>query len=115
MRKKVEETGARQRPRRSFTPVFEAEVVALVRQGDWTAPTICREMISARQRHDGNSLKSGSLPVAGFSHRHEVASIPDHDVVEDAELAGLAQALGDGLVFGRRRRIAAYAALGIAG
>ena len=44
MRKKVEETRARRRPRRSFTPTFKAEVVALVRQGERTLPTICREM-----------------------------------------------------------------------
>jgi transposase len=44
MRKKVEETQARRRPRRSFTPTFKAEVVALVRQGERTLPTICREM-----------------------------------------------------------------------
>ena len=44
MRKKVGEARARRRPRRSFTPAFKAEVVALVRQGDRTVPTICREM-----------------------------------------------------------------------
>ena len=44
MRKKVEETRAGRRPRRSFTPTFKAEVVALVRQGERTLPTICREM-----------------------------------------------------------------------
>ena len=44
MRKKVEETRAIRRPRRSFTPTFKAEVVALVRQGERTLPTICREM-----------------------------------------------------------------------
>jgi transposase len=44
MRKKVEGKGASRRPRRSFTASFKAEVVALVRQGDRTIPTICREM-----------------------------------------------------------------------
>lgn len=44
MRKKVEGKGASRRPRRSFTSAFKAEVVALVRQGDRTIPTICREM-----------------------------------------------------------------------
>ena len=44
MRKKVEGKGASRRPRRSFTAAFKAEVVALVRQGDRTIPTICREM-----------------------------------------------------------------------
>ena len=44
MRKKVEETRARRRARRSFTPSFKAEVVALVRQGDRSLPAICREM-----------------------------------------------------------------------
>jgi len=44
MRKKVEGKGASRRPRRSFTPTFKSEVVALVRQGDRTIPTICREM-----------------------------------------------------------------------
>ena len=44
MRKKVEEKRAGRRPRRSFTASFKAEVVALVRQGDRTIPTICREM-----------------------------------------------------------------------
>jgi transposase len=44
MRKQVEGKGARRRPRRSFTASFKTEVVALVRQGDRTIPTICREM-----------------------------------------------------------------------
>ena len=44
MRKKVEGKGASRRARRSFTTSFKAEVVALVRQGDRTLPTICREM-----------------------------------------------------------------------
>jgi transposase len=45
MRKKVEEkTRARRRPRRSFTPAFKAEVVALARQGERPVPAICREM-----------------------------------------------------------------------
>jgi len=44
MGKKVEEARARRRPRRSFTPAFKAEVVALVRQGERTVPAICREM-----------------------------------------------------------------------
>jgi len=44
MGKQVEETRARRRPRRSFTAAFKAEVVTLVRQGDRTLPTVCREM-----------------------------------------------------------------------
>src|SRR5262249_60932420 len=45
MRKQeVEGQGTSRRSRRSFTPSFKAEVVALVRQGDRTIPTICREM-----------------------------------------------------------------------
>ena len=44
MGKVVEENGARRRPRRSFTPEFKAEVVALVRQGDRTVPAVCREL-----------------------------------------------------------------------
>src|SRR5262249_26712710 len=44
MRRKVEETTASRRARRSFTPSFKAEVVALVRQDDRTLPAICREM-----------------------------------------------------------------------
>lgn len=44
MRKQVEGKGAGRRPRRSFTPAFKAEVVALVRQGERTIPTICRDM-----------------------------------------------------------------------
>src|SRR5262249_32589185 len=44
MRKKAEGKGASRRPRRSFTPSFKAEVVGLVRQGDRTIATICREM-----------------------------------------------------------------------
>ena len=44
MRKKVEGKGTGRRQRRSFTPTFKAEVVALVRQGDRTIPTILREM-----------------------------------------------------------------------
>ena len=44
MGKKVEEQGACRRPRRSFTASFKAEVIALVRQGDRTIPTLCREL-----------------------------------------------------------------------
>jgi transposase len=44
MGKKVEGNGARRRPRRSFTPAFKTEVVALARQGDRTVPAICREL-----------------------------------------------------------------------
>ena len=44
MGKVVEENGARRRPRRSFTPEFKAEVVALVRQGERTVPAVCREL-----------------------------------------------------------------------
>lgn len=44
MGKKVEDKRAGRRRRRSFTASFKAEVVALVRQGDRTIPTICREM-----------------------------------------------------------------------
>jgi len=44
MRKKVEGKGASRRPRRSFTTSFKAEVVAVVRQGDRSLATICREM-----------------------------------------------------------------------
>ena len=44
MGKVVEGNGARRRPRRSFTPEFKAEVVALVRQGDRTVPAVCREL-----------------------------------------------------------------------
>ncbi len=44
MGKKVERVRASRRPRRSFTPAFKAEVVALIRQGDRNLPTICREM-----------------------------------------------------------------------
>ena len=44
MGKKVEETRASRRGRRSYTPSFKAEVVALVRQGDRTLPAICREL-----------------------------------------------------------------------
>lgn len=40
----VEGNGARRRQRRSFTPAFKAEVVALVRQGERSVPTICREL-----------------------------------------------------------------------
>lgn len=43
-RKQVEEPEERRRGRRSFTASFKAEVVALVRQGDRTIPTLCREM-----------------------------------------------------------------------
>jgi transposase len=39
-----EDTRASRRARRSYTPSFKAEVVALVRQGDRTLPAICREL-----------------------------------------------------------------------
>ena len=32
------------RPRRSFTPEFKAEVIALVHQGERSLPAICREL-----------------------------------------------------------------------
>ncbi len=44
MRKKVEEPRERRRGRRAFTASFKADVVTLVRQGERTIPTICREM-----------------------------------------------------------------------
>ncbi len=44
MGKKVERARTHRRPRRSFTPGFKAEVVTLVRQGDRSLATICREM-----------------------------------------------------------------------
>lgn len=44
MGKKVESVRESRRGRRSFTPTFKAEVVALVRQGDRSLPAICREM-----------------------------------------------------------------------
>ena len=44
MRKKVEGKRGDRRPRRAFTASFKTEVVALVRQGDRTIPTICRDM-----------------------------------------------------------------------
>src|SRR5207249_9245087 len=43
MGKKVEGNGARRRQRRSFTPKFKAEVIALVRRGERSLPAICRE------------------------------------------------------------------------
>ncbi len=44
MGKQVEGNGARRRQRRSFTPKFKAEVIALVRQGERSLPAICREL-----------------------------------------------------------------------
>ena len=44
MGKQVEGNGARRRKRRSFTPEFKAEVIALVRQGERSLPAICREL-----------------------------------------------------------------------
>ena len=44
MGKKVVEDRARRRGRRSFTSEFKAEVVELVRKGDRTVPTLCREL-----------------------------------------------------------------------
>lgn len=44
MRQKTEGNGGGRRKRRSFTPEFKAEVVALVRQGDRSLPAICREL-----------------------------------------------------------------------
>src|SRR2546429_7099867 len=44
MGKKAEGNGARRRQRRSFTPKFKAEVIALVRQGERSLPAICREL-----------------------------------------------------------------------
>jgi transposase len=42
--KQVEGNGARRRQRRSFTPEFKAEVIALVRRGERSLPAICREL-----------------------------------------------------------------------
>ena len=44
MGKQVEGNGARRRKRRSFTPEFKAEVIALVRRGERSLPAICREL-----------------------------------------------------------------------
>lgn len=44
MPRKVEGNATRRRQRRAFTSSFKAEVVALVRQGDRTIPTICRDL-----------------------------------------------------------------------
>src|SRR5713101_7447723 len=44
MGKQVEGSGARRRKRRSFTPEFKAEVIALVRRGERSLPAICREL-----------------------------------------------------------------------
>src|SRR5262245_21898590 len=44
MGKQVEGNGARRRQRRSFTPEFKAEVIALVRRGERSLPAICREL-----------------------------------------------------------------------
>src|SRR5262245_5520272 len=44
MGKKAEGNGAGRRQRRSFTSEFKAEVIALVRQGERSLPTICREL-----------------------------------------------------------------------
>ncbi len=44
MGKQEGEHGAPRRKRRAFTREFKAEVVALVRQGERSLPTICREM-----------------------------------------------------------------------
>src|SRR5215475_4661226 len=44
MGKKAEENGARRRQRRSFTPEFKAEVIALVRRGERSLPAVCREL-----------------------------------------------------------------------
>jgi transposase len=44
MGKQEERNGAKRRKRRAFTREFKAEVVALVRQGERSLPTICREM-----------------------------------------------------------------------
>jgi transposase len=43
MGRKAERNGARRRQRRSFTPEFKAEVIALVRRGERSLPAICRE------------------------------------------------------------------------
>src|SRR5215510_13088699 len=44
MGKQAEGDGARRRQRRSFTPEFKAEVIALVRGGDRSVPAVCREL-----------------------------------------------------------------------
>jgi transposase len=44
MGKKAEGDGARRRQRRSFTPEFKAEVIALVRRGERSLPAVCREL-----------------------------------------------------------------------
>src|SRR5262245_39215282 len=44
MGKQAEENGARRRQRRSFTPEFKAEVIALVRRGERSLPAVCREL-----------------------------------------------------------------------
>jgi hypothetical protein len=46
MGKKVEENGARRRQRRSFTPEFKAEIIALVRRCERSLPAIFPELLS---------------------------------------------------------------------
>src|SRR5262249_32851074 len=44
MGKHAEGNGARRWQRRSFTPAFKSEVIALVRRGERSLPAICREL-----------------------------------------------------------------------
>ena len=44
MGKQAEENGERRRQRRSFTPEFKAEVIALVRRSDRSLPALRREL-----------------------------------------------------------------------
>jgi transposase-like protein len=48
MGKKAEGNGARRRQRRSFTPEFKAEVIALVRRGERSLPAIWTARLALR-------------------------------------------------------------------
>jgi transposase len=76
MGKKVEETRARRRARRSFTPAFKAEVVALVRQGERTVPAICREMdlseTAVRRWVEQSAVDSGERDGLTTEEREEL-------------------------------------------
>ena len=80
MGKKAEGNGARRRQRRSFTPEFKAEVIALVRQGERSLPAICRELDLSETAADptdrrerrrlGPGSRSGNVPGLRTTQGH---------------------------------------------
>ena len=103
MAKKAEENGARRRKRRSFTPEFKAEVVALVRQGERSLPAICRELDLgetavrswvAQVAEVEVNLETGQVRVLRIAAVHDVGRVVNPKGLSSQFYGGILQAMG---------------------